>query len=458
LGLEESDSLYDDIPSISSVAAANKHALNGRWNASDEEITFSGKLQDCCICFIDMISSTKVSSNLNPEQIGKYYAIFLNSTAIIAKNFGATIIKNAGDSLIYYFPNATKSAESIDEADGDGDGDGDGDEGKNSLMAFKDVIECSMTIIAARDIVNSKLYEEKLPSLNYRISAEYGTVEFAQSVSSKNQDLFGPTMNFCAKINSLAPQNGMIIGNSLYQIVKSLDDYAFEKVGEYKPPYTSSSPDSHANNCIYAVTSNRKKTILNPFSRTTKKKPLQNASSPLVSGGKHGSPKPNHDGSSSSSGRGPKAKTNNKIMLVDDDEDVLFTFKTLLQSEGWDIDAFANPHEALRQYERDASYGLVITDIKMPNLNGLELYNKMKSKNSDTRVLFISALDGAEMILSVFPDLTEKNLIKKPVERDEMIKTIKMMLRYGNENDDGDGDGDGGIQGGNTKEAKKGYL
>jgi CheY-like chemotaxis protein/class 3 adenylate cyclase len=437
LGLEEGDSLYDDIPSISSVAA-NKHALNGRWNASDEEITFSGKLQDCCICFIDMISSTKVSSNLNPEQIGKYYAIFLNSTAIIAKNFGATIIKNAGDSLIYYFPNATKPAESIDEADGDG-----GDEGKNSLMAFKDVIECSMTIIAARDIVNSKLYEEKLPSLNYRISAEYGTVEFAQSVSSKNQDLFGPTMNFCAKINSLAPQNGMIIGNSLYHIVRSFDDYAFEKVGEYKPPDTSSSPESHANNCIYTVTSNRKKTILNPFSRTAKTKPLQNASSPLVGGGKHGSPNAYHSGSSSSSGGSPKTQTNNKIMLVDDDEDVLFTFKTLLESEGWGVDAFANPQEALRQFERDESYGLVITDIKMPNLNGLELYNKMKSKNSDTRVLFISALDGAEMILSVFPDLTEKNLIKKPVERDEMIKTIKSMLRYGNENDDDDDDDDG---------------
>ena len=78
---------------------------------------------------------------------------------------------------------------------------------------------------------------------------------------------------------------------------------------------------------------------------------------PFVSGGKHGSPKPNHDGGgggNSSSGRGPKARTNNKIMLVDDDEDVLFTFKTLLQSEGWDIDAFANPHEALWQYEKDA--------------------------------------------------------------------------------------------------------
>ncbi len=425
---------------------ANKHALNGRWNASDEEITFSGKLKDCCICFIDMISSTKVTSNLNPEQIGKYYAIFLNSTAIIAKNFGATIIKNAGDSLIYYFPNATKSAENTDDGGGD-------EKGKNSLMAFKDVIECSMTIIAARDIVNSKLYEEKLPSLNYRISAEYGTVEIAQSVSSQNHDLFGPTMNFCSKINSLAPQNGLIIGNSLYQIVKSFDDYAFEKVGEYSP-YTSSSPESHANNCIYAVTSNRRKTILNPFSRTAKTKPLQNVSRPLV-GGKHGSAKAYHAGSSISGGV-PKTQTNNKIMLVDDDKDVLFTFKTLLQSEGWGIDAFANPQEALRQFERDASYGLVITDIKMPNLNGLELYNKMKSKNSDTRVLFISALDGAEMILSVFPDLTEKNLIKKPVERDELIKTIKSMLRYGNENDDGDGYV--GIHGGKTKDAKKGYF
>jgi CheY-like chemotaxis protein len=436
LGIEESDSLFDDIPSLSSVAT-NKHSLNGSWNPSDEEITFSGKLRNCCICFIDMISSTKVSSKLNPEQIGKYYAIFLNSTAIIAKNFGATIIKNAGDSLIYYFPNATESTEGIGGDAGDA-GDAGDDDGKNSMMAFKDVIECSMTIISARDIVNSKLYEEKLPSLNYRISAEYGTVEFAKSVSSQSQDLFGPTMNFCAKINSLAPPNGMIIGDSLYQIVKSFDEYEFEKMGEYPPP-DMSLQDSHASNCVYVVTSKRKKTILNPFSRTPNTMPLQNVSSPLVGGGKHNSPKSYHHGSSSSSsgGHSPKTRTNNKIMIVDDDEDVLFTFKTFLQSEGWNVDAFANPQEALSQFERDAAYGLVITDIKMPNLNGLELYNKMKSKNSDTRVLFVSALDGAEMILSVFPDLTEKNLIKKPVEKEEMIKTIKSMLCYGNENGGG---------------------
>jgi hypothetical protein len=77
-------------------------------------------------------------------------------------------------------------------------------------------MECGITMIAARDIINAKLKEEgELPSMYYKISADYGRVEVARSLSSPDtDDLFGSNMNVCAKINSMASANGMVIENS----------------------------------------------------------------------------------------------------------------------------------------------------------------------------------------------------------------------------------------------------
>jgi two-component system, OmpR family, response regulator ChvI len=77
-------------------------------------------------------------------------------------------------------------------------------------------------------LINARLLEEKLPSLNYRISADYGEVEFARMQSSKTDDLFGAAMNKCAKINSKTPANGTVIGEELFKIVWPLEDkYSF---------------------------------------------------------------------------------------------------------------------------------------------------------------------------------------------------------------------------------------
>jgi class 3 adenylate cyclase len=160
--------------------------------------------------------------------------------ATIAKNFGARIIKNAGDCLIYYFPHTLKSG------------------GQN---VFKNVIECGITMISAHQAINTKLFDEGLPPLNYRISADYGKVEIAKSSSSQTEDLFGSSMNVCAKINSKAPPNGMAIGYNLYKIVSIVmqKEYNFERAGEYtgfKELYP-----------VYSIKLKQKRNILNPFRR-----------------------------------------------------------------------------------------------------------------------------------------------------------------------------------------------
>src|SRR5918992_908099 len=177
------------------------------FDLASEEISFLNRSMNCCIGFVDMVNSTSITSEMvsDRRKIGQYYSIFINTMAVLAKNYGARIIKNAGDALIFYFPETSDSS---------------------SEAAFKDILECFTTMILARDIINAKLHSDNLPSVSYRISADYGRVEVATSTSSKGrEDLFGSTMNICAKINSMAEPNGIVIGGDLYQIIKSFSSF-----------------------------------------------------------------------------------------------------------------------------------------------------------------------------------------------------------------------------------------
>lgn len=179
-----------------------------------QEISFTGNSQNYCICFIDIVDSTRNTVILDAEKMKRYYSVFINIMAAIARDFNSIIIKNTGDSLIYYFPETSDSA---------------------NMSAFKPVLECGLTMIAVHPIINTKLNGEGLPSLDYRISADYGRADVAQSLTATSEDLFGPTVNICAKINSIAKPNSMVIGGDLYKIVKRTFDknYYFSKVGVY---------------------------------------------------------------------------------------------------------------------------------------------------------------------------------------------------------------------------------
>ena len=234
---------YDDFPLPSSVTYRSSTELQP-WNIgadAEQEVSFSGLRQYYCIYYIDMMDSTKITSQLKENELFKYYALFLNATARIARNFGAKIIKNAGDCLIYYFPKTSDAS--------------------NNPASLKDVLECGITLTAAHRAINAKLHEEKLPPINYRISADYGIVEVARSRSSQSDDLFGSAMNLCAKINSKAPANGIVIGESLYELVKSFEYYNFGKVGDQ--------PGTKYQYPAYLVESKHKRTILNPFKRVS---------------------------------------------------------------------------------------------------------------------------------------------------------------------------------------------
>lgn len=171
-------------------------------------LQFSDYSENYCVCMVDIISSTKITSKLSDTQTSGFYKIFLNSIAIIVRKFDGIVVKNIGDALLFYFPVIHSEQKST----------------------LKKCLECCLTIGESHDSIVAQLKQEKLPVFNYRISATYGIVRIAKTSTSSVNDIFGTTVNRCAKINRAAPPNGLIIGRDFYNNAKTIDDFIFEKI------------------------------------------------------------------------------------------------------------------------------------------------------------------------------------------------------------------------------------
>ena len=196
---------------------------------SNYVVDFSGESKQYCVGFVDIENSTQIVASLNQEKMSKYYEIFLNSMANIVERFDGFVIKNIGDSLLYYFPESSKSS---------------------TRFGFLSCIECSLTMIDSRELINTKVKNEGLPSLNYRVSADYGKVTIIKSDNSSAIDVVGVPVNICSKINPSATINGAVVGSDLYQLVKDFNDYNYNQIKAYSIGLKQSYP-------IYSV--NRKK-------------------------------------------------------------------------------------------------------------------------------------------------------------------------------------------------------
>ena len=361
------------------VSDASQIINPAEFKKEEDEIFFI-KAQNCCVCYVDIVNSTNIISTIhNPEKVRKYYGIFLNTMAAIARESGAKIIKNVGDCLIFCYPRTSDPS---------------------NKSAFNDVLQCCITMVEARDTINQKLHEEKLPSLSYRISADYGRVEVARSATSRSDDLFGPIMNMCSKIKSKALPNGVAIGDGLYRLLQSFsllssleqNHYHFEKIVMPEHQQTE-----FKNYPLYSLQKNNNNTS---FSQSDWQLEQQQSSSI-------------------------------NILLVDDEKDILYTFKKILASEGYNVKAFVDPMEALTHFAKSepSHYNLAILDIRMPGLNGLQLYYRLKAINRNIKILFVSALDAVSELTSILPDVkTINDIIKKPVALDDFISTVRTAL------------------------------
>ncbi len=119
------------------------------------------------------------------------------------------------------------------------------------------------------------------------------------------------------------------------------------------------------------------------------------------------------------------------ILLIDDEKDILYVFKQGLVSEGYNVEAFADPVEALAHFinVNPSHYNLAILDIRMPGLNGLQLYYRLKAINRNIKILFVSALDAVPELTGILPDVKSTNdIIKKPVALDDFVSAVRITL------------------------------
>jgi class 3 adenylate cyclase len=356
---------------------------------SSKEVRFSGDSIKSCVGFIDLVDSTKNTMTMdNLEHIRIYYSKFINSISKIVKSYGGKVIKNIGDCLLFYF---SKTGDFKD------------------MEAFKDTIDCGFKILDERYIVNQELSKEHLPPFNYRITIDYGVLDLALSGDYSQIDLFGSTINLCSKINSspsLSIPNEIIIGDNFYRILKSfstiMNNYNFINNGEYRI----------TENNRYSTYNIKRKNILEHNDMEISNKNSLNEKKPR-----------------SFIEDFHKKNANKRVILVDDEQDILFTYKVFLETD-YDVTSFADPVFALNYIRNISNFNhlLIILDIRMKNLNGIQLHQQIKAIDPTIKILFVTALDILDELLSIVPGVSKDQIMRKPVDKKIFTNTVKNLL------------------------------
>ena len=123
---------------------------------------------------------------------------------------------------------------------------------------------------------------------------------------------------------------------------------------------------------------------------------------------------------------------NNRILIVDDEDDINLLFKMVLEDNGFKVDTFNDPIVALQNFTAGA-YDLLLLDILMPKMNGLELYQKIRMMDDKVKICFLTAsgINHEEFrkkaAIAIVND-TENCFFIKPIENEELINRVKAQL------------------------------
>ncbi len=119
-----------------------------------------------------------------------------------------------------------------------------------------------------------------------------------------------------------------------------------------------------------------------------------------------------------------------RILLVDDEPDITFSFNMVLEDYGFVVDAFNDPLLALSSF-KIGLYIMAIIDIKMPKMNGFELSGEIRKMDDKIKISFMTAFDiQEENVKAAVPVLNEEKLliIRKPISVDDFVSKVKEEL------------------------------
>lgn len=118
-----------------------------------------------------------------------------------------------------------------------------------------------------------------------------------------------------------------------------------------------------------------------------------------------------------------------RILIVDDEPDITLSFKMILEGNGFKVDTYNDPVDAKGNFKA-GSYDLVILDIRMPKMDGFQLYEELKKIDDKVKVVFITAFDiNYEGLRKMYPELRIDSFVRKPVDSEYLINVVKDELR-----------------------------
>jgi CheY-like chemotaxis protein len=122
---------------------------------------------------------------------------------------------------------------------------------------------------------------------------------------------------------------------------------------------------------------------------------------------------------------------NKRVMIVDDESDVNLVIKMVLEESGFQVDSFTDPLLALESVKVEADkYMLLVLDIRMPNMNGFELYEQIKKIDDKVKVCFLTAgeMDYEQFRKELSPALDDNCYIQKPIQNEILIERLKSII------------------------------
>jgi DNA-binding response OmpR family regulator len=118
-----------------------------------------------------------------------------------------------------------------------------------------------------------------------------------------------------------------------------------------------------------------------------------------------------------------------RVMVVDDDEELASLFRKLLKGSGFNSESFADPLQALQHFNMNPQeYWLVIADLKMPNLNGIDLAKKIRNSSSSVKILLITGFFDDEYLNGDdFKEARISEVLHKPVKLKELLRCVHQL-------------------------------
>lgn len=120
-----------------------------------------------------------------------------------------------------------------------------------------------------------------------------------------------------------------------------------------------------------------------------------------------------------------------RILIVDDEPDIVLALKAILEEDGFEVDSFTDPSLALNEFAAD-TYSLAVLDIKMPKMNGFELSEKLMAIDNKVKIIFLTAATELKAYDAFkktnYARHANRHFIYKPVENKDLLHQVNLMI------------------------------